>query len=558
VGGPVRLAVDVGTCHTVAVVQRADQPPRPLLFDGSPVLASGVLAARDGVLHTGRDAERLALVEPARFEPYPKRRVDDGEVLLGGGAVPTAALLGAVLRRVAHEAWQAGVDASDATVLTYPADWGQQRRSVLKEAARQAGVGNALLVDEPVAAARYCVDALGQPVPPGRSLVIFDFGGGTLDLAVVRQEPAGLRVVATGGLDDLGGLDIDAALVGHLGQLIALRDNALWQRLNSPTDTVDLRERGAFWAEVRAAKEMLSRGSTAPVQLPRTPDALHLTREELERVAGPLVDRAVDETRRLLQRAEVTREQLAGIFLVGGASRMPLVATRLHARFGVAPIVPEQPELPVAFGALLATAVARPERSGTEDWGAAPSWPTPAPIPVATAPRRRRTGLLVGALAVVLVAALAVAGLWIARGGGGAIAAIFGGTGSGRPAGFAGGGDVFYPTASACFGRLVEISGVAQKPGKVDCAQPHYWEAYAAAYLPADARDQRQDRLMDRTDIAGVCSAQRMADRSRDPAATRDWSRNPWPVQLDGGTWIYYCLGGPGSEIRGSSFRIGA
>jgi len=285
VGGPVRLAVDLGTCHTVAVVQRAGQPPRPLLFDGSPLLASGVFAARDGVLHTGRDAERLSLVEPARFEPHPKRRVDDGEVLLGDAAVPTPALLGAVLRRVAHEAWQAGVDASDATVLTYPADWGQQRRAVLKEAARLAGIGNALLVDEPVAAGRYCVDVLNQQVPPGRSLVIFDFGGGTLDLAVVRREPAGLRVLATGGLDDLGGLDVDAALVGHLGQLIGVRDADLWRRLSSPKDTVDLRERGTFWTEVRGAKEMLSRGTSAPVQLPRTADALHVTREELERVA---------------------------------------------------------------------------------------------------------------------------------------------------------------------------------------------------------------------------------------------------------------------------------
>src|SRR5207302_1151672 len=85
------------------------------------------------------------------------------------------------------------------------------------------------------------------------------------------------------------------------------------------------------------------RGTTAPVQLPRTPEALHVTRDELERVAGPLVDRAVDETRRLLQRSGLAREDLAGIFLVGGSSRIPLVATRLHARFGIAPTVPEPP-----------------------------------------------------------------------------------------------------------------------------------------------------------------------------------------------------------------------
>jgi hypothetical protein len=109
-----------------------------------------------------------------------------------------------------------------------------------------------------------------------------------------------------------------------------------------------------LWTEVRAAKEMLSRAATAPVHVPGTEDALHLTREELDRVAGPLIDRAVDETRRVLQRAGVGTSHLAGIFLVGGSSRIPLVSSRLHARFEIAPTVPEQPELPVAYGGLIA------------------------------------------------------------------------------------------------------------------------------------------------------------------------------------------------------------
>src|SRR5262249_56936637 len=108
------------------------------------------------------------------------------------------------------------------------------------------------------------------------------------------------------------------------------------------------RARRAFWTEVRAAKEMLSRSASAPVQIPGTDDAIHLTREELERVAGPLVDRAVDETRRVLGRAGIAPGTLAGILLVGGSSRVPLVAQRLHARFGRGPTVPGQPELPVA------------------------------------------------------------------------------------------------------------------------------------------------------------------------------------------------------------------
>ncbi|WJK38953.1 Hsp70 family protein [Solwaraspora sp. WMMA2056] len=356
--GPVRLAVDLGTTHTVATVRRGDEPPRTLLFDGSPLLASGVFVDAVGTIHTGRDAQRLAAGEPQRFEPHPKRHIDDGAVLLGDRELPVAQLLAASLRRVAGEAALAGVHPAGATVLTCPADWGTPRRDLLRAAADAAGLGPVRLLDEPIAAATYCVRVLGQQVPPGGALAVFDFGGGTLDVAVVRNEPAGagraggLRVLATGGLDDLGGLDVDNALVAHLGQLVATRDQQLWARLDRPVTAADRRDRHAFWAEVRAAKEMLSRTSVAPVTVPGRDDPMHLTREELDRIAGPLVDRAVDETRRVLQLAGVAPTDLAGLLLVGGASRMPLVASRLHARLGVAASVPEQPELPVAYGAL--------------------------------------------------------------------------------------------------------------------------------------------------------------------------------------------------------------
>ena len=136
---------------------------------------------------------------------------------------------------------------------------------------------------------------------------------------------------------------------------------------------------------------MLSRAPSAPIQIPGSEDAIHLTREELERVAGPLVDRAVDETRRVLDRANLPPGALAGILLVGGSSRIPLVASRLHARFQVAPTVPEQPELPVAYGGLLVVPPGGPISPAAGPTGpvsAAPyapaptTGPTPVPYPV--------------------------------------------------------------------------------------------------------------------------------------------------------------------------------
>jgi actin-like ATPase involved in cell morphogenesis len=411
-----RLAIDLGTSHTVGVVLRPGQPVRALVFDGSPLLPSGVAAAIDGTLLTGRDAERMAQSAPERFEPHPKRRVDEGAVLLGERVVDVPDLLAAILRRVAVEAGPAAA----ATVLTCPADWGGPRRDVLREAARRAGLGGVRLVDEPVAAAAYCMGMTGQQLYPGQALAVFDFGGGTLDVTVVRRDPDRLRVLATGGLDDLGGLDVDAALVGHLGQLLELRDPHIWHRLRAPRDPAQARERRLFWSETRAAKEMLSRASTAPVHVPGRPEALHLTREELERVAGPLIARAVDETRRVVERAGVAPGTLAGILLVGGSSRIPLVASRLHARFGVAPTMPEQPELPVAHGALL---VAEPPASPTHPPPATHTPPRPltaaAPRPVSAAAvvppysvksptakrkrRGRRVAAAVGGSALVVV-----------------------------------------------------------------------------------------------------------------------------------------------------------
>ncbi|WP_432836887.1 Hsp70 family protein [Dactylosporangium sp. CA-092794] len=373
-----RLAIDLGTCHTVAVVHRGDEAPRALLFDGSPVMPSGIYADEHGRLTVGRDAERLSQLAPERFEPFPKRSIDEGAVLLGQVEVTVVEMLASLLRRAAEESLQAGVNPVGSTVLTCPADWGGQRRGVLLEAARAANLGPVVLVDEPIAAATYCLRVLGQQVAPLQSLAVFDFGGGTLDVSVVRREFDGLRVLGVGGLDDLGGVDIDAALVGHLGQLINLRYPELWQRLSNPDSTAAHRDRRELWTEVRAAKEMLSRAASAPVHLPGTDEALHLTREELERVAGPLVDRAVDETRRVLERAGVDVRQLAGLFLVGGSSRIPLVASRLHARFGVAPVVPEQPELPVAYGGMLAV--------GTTPQQQFDAPPVPRPRPVSGTP----------------------------------------------------------------------------------------------------------------------------------------------------------------------------
>ncbi|MEU7612892.1 Hsp70 family protein [Micromonospora sp. NPDC049204] len=364
------LGVDLGTSNTVAVLRWPDGRTRPLLMDGQPLSPSAVYADPDGTLHTGWDARRLAQTDPARFEANPKRRVDEPTIVLGDRSYPPADLLAAVLAAVARAAVGA-VGFLPPAVLTCPAAWDATRRQVLADALLLAGWPQVAehtlagptppgtrLLREPVAAARYYTQVLHRPVPVGEAIAVFDFGGGTLDVAVLRNEGAdpwgdsGFSVVADGGLPDLGGLDLDAALVRRVGELVGERHAAQWTRLIRPEDPTQRRDQVRLWDEVRGAKETLSRSTVAPVAVPGVAEAVQLTRADVERAATPLLRRAVDRAREVIAAAGLSPDQLAGLFLVGGSSRIPLVARMVHTELGVAPTVLDQPELPVAEGAL--------------------------------------------------------------------------------------------------------------------------------------------------------------------------------------------------------------
>ncbi|MFI5888974.1 Hsp70 family protein [Actinoplanes sp. NPDC051513] len=350
-GGPKRhaLGVDFGTSNTVAVARWPDGRARPILVDGSPLLPSAVFAETGGTLAVGRDAVHSARLDPARFEPNPKRRIDDGLVLLGEQEFPVVDLIAAVLARVAEEWHRAVGPVRPDVTLTCPATWGAARRTLLAEAAARAGLEDARLVAEPVAAATYFAEILGRDVPIGSVVVVHDFGAGTFDASVVARNSGGFEVMAVDGRDDIGGLDVDAAIVEHL------RTDE-WQRILEPTTVEERRARRQLWDDVRIAKERLSRAQSADFMVPLLDTEVHLTRDELEQLARPVLDQTVRVTKNLIEWADLPEGRLAGVFLVGGASRIPLVATLLHRELGEAPVAIEQPELVVAEGSILADA----------------------------------------------------------------------------------------------------------------------------------------------------------------------------------------------------------
>jgi actin-like ATPase involved in cell morphogenesis len=390
--GGYALGIDFGTSSTVAVLRWPNGRVQPLLFDGSPLLPSAVFAPASGPLIVGRDALHHGRFEPAQFEPHPKRRVDERAVLLGGREVAVVEMFVAVLRRVAVEAARVTGGPVPAAAVTYPAGWAGPRRAVLAEAAGHAGLGEVVMVAEPVAAAAR----FGSEVPVGRAVVVYDLGAGTFDASVVVRSASGFDVAAFDGLDDVGGLDIDGALVAWLRERAGYHEPA------------DPQARRMLWDEVRVGKEMLSTTSAVTVRNTAIGLDARITRDEFEAAVRPLLDRTVHTTVSTMRLAGC---DVAAVLRVGGGSRIPLASTLLHRATGIAPYGSDQPELIVAEGGLQCLQAAHPvgPLDGATTIAAQPvaSQPVAAqPVPVGSSGGSRRTvGVLVGAVILVLLLA---------------------------------------------------------------------------------------------------------------------------------------------------------
>jgi molecular chaperone DnaK len=343
------LSIDFGTSSTVGVLSAFGRGPRAIEVDGSVTMSSAVFVNDDGLLVVGQDAERRARLDPSRFEPNPKRRIDDGVLRLGeaGTEVPITDAFAAVLRRMGEEAGRQLGRPPAQTRISHPAGWGAARQDVLRAAAVQAGFTDVRLIPEPVAAAAHYASLGNSDAAP---IGVYDLGAGTFDCAVVGVTRQGFAVLAEDGLPDLGSLDIDQALLVHIGRAVSHADPAQWQRLLRPQSTADRRLRRALLQDVRDAKESLSRHAQTHVPMPEPFGDVLVSRDELEALVRPSLLRSAELLGATIRRAGLSPAQLAGVYLVGGPSRMPLLATLLGRQLGVAPTTQDQPETAVAFG----------------------------------------------------------------------------------------------------------------------------------------------------------------------------------------------------------------
>ncbi|MGH3549024.1 MAG: Hsp70 family protein, partial [Pseudonocardiaceae bacterium] len=346
------LGIDVGTTFTAAAVCRRGSgvPEVVALGTRSTAVSSVVFLGPDGQVVVGEAAERRAVTDPDRVVREFKRRIGDEVPMVVGGRAHSAPeiaarVLGWVIERVARR--EGGPAAG--IVLTHPAGWGPYKLSTMTAAVRAAGLASVTFRTEPEAAAASY--ALAQRVGLGSTIAVYDLGGGTFDAAVVRKTgAASWRVLGVPeGLDALGGADFDDVIMGHV--LAAVPALA---RLD-PEDPAVLAAMAGLRRECTEAKEALSSDTevTIPVLAPGVVSRVRLVRAEFEEMIRPRVVQTVEALRRALRSADVEPGDLDAVLLVGGSSRVPLVAQLVSAELGRPVAIDADPKAAIALGAAL-------------------------------------------------------------------------------------------------------------------------------------------------------------------------------------------------------------
>lgn len=352
------LGVDLGTTSCAAGAVSDDRVETLHLGASASAVPSAVYAS-DGSFAVGEQAMALGAAHPERLALEFKRQIGGATPLSVGDRFLSAEELQAVLGSwVYRRACELQGGPPERAMFTFPAFWGGYRRDRFSAVVHEI-VGPTTPVDlvtEPEAAAVYY--ATRDRLPTGAVVAVYDLGGGTFDASVLRKTDQGFELLGRpAGDDELGGSDLDRALLAHVVAAAGLEWNGL-----DRTDAQVGRGLQQLRRDVTLAKELLSTELTAdvPVALPGTVTTVRVTRREFEELATPLVARTVAVVEQALSYANTPAASLRSILLVGGASRMPLVAERLAQRFPAPLALDSHPKFAVSLGAAIAGS--RPEQ----------------------------------------------------------------------------------------------------------------------------------------------------------------------------------------------------
>jgi len=364
--------IDLGTTNSLVATVRGGVADTLPDGEGRYLLPSVVRFGQEGLI-VGAAAKAAAAEDPLNTIASVKRLIGRGleDVERLGGRLPyefihtdaavprihtragdfsPVEISAEILRVLAARAETALGEALSGVVITVPAYFDEAQRQATKDAARLAGIEVFRLLNEPTAAAvAYGLDEEADGIH-----AIYDLGGGTFDISILRLRHGVFEVLATGGDSALGGDDLDRAVARWIMERAGIADAAspgILRRL--------LRD-------ACAAKEALSTAKRAPLRIAR-PDGTHwegeLDRATFEALADPLIAQTITTCRRCLRDAGLRPDAVRELVMVGGSTRVPRVRERVGALFGATPLVGLDPDRVVAIGAALQANILAGNRS---------------------------------------------------------------------------------------------------------------------------------------------------------------------------------------------------
>ena len=349
------LAIDFGSSNTAAAILKEGEEARPVNLGDytSYTTPSAVFAPSSTKIISGPEAVDAGNANPIPYISNLKRKVHEASLVFNGYSFETSDLVAAVYRGVLEKVAAQEPGAAPGTlVLTHPEKWKPEQIEILVEAARKTTLATPKIVtvSEPLAAAYYY--AHNQQFDVGARIGIFDFGGGTLDIAVLEKNSDGtFEVLETDGDNVLGGESFDEQLVEWAEEQLAQSDSeaaAVIARANRE-------ERLSNLDSARKAKELLSRQPYATIVLRagEIQREVQITAQEFATIVRPLVERAVFLTNSVIEKVNSTGGQpVQAFYLTGGSSNMPIVQQALQSITTIKRL--DNPKLVVAQGALYA------------------------------------------------------------------------------------------------------------------------------------------------------------------------------------------------------------
>ncbi|MBI5628778.1 MAG: molecular chaperone DnaK [Candidatus Rokubacteria bacterium] len=356
------VGIDLGTTNSLVAYVEGGVPKVIRDVEGRALLPSIVGYTPDGIL-VGEPARRQLVRNPARTIYSVKRFMGRGyddikdelchcpfeflasadvvRIKVGDSAVTPPEVSAHVLRALKQRAEAFFGEPLEQAVITVPAYFNDSQRQATKDAGRIAGLDVLRIVNEPTAASlAYGLQKLAQG-----TIAVYDLGGGTFDISILSVKDGIFEVLATNGNTHLGGDDFDRVMVEWL--LADIRE----------THGVDLSQDPEARQELRlgaeAAKCRLSFEDRTLLTIPFEGFTYHreLTRAEVEKLIGPLVEATLGPCRMALKDAGLTPDRIDEVVLVGGSTRVPLVRRRVQELFGKVPHSQLNPDEVVAMGA---------------------------------------------------------------------------------------------------------------------------------------------------------------------------------------------------------------